>query len=110
MIWKDLNSIDDLNAAISASDNGLVILFKHSTRCSISRMALKMLEMGWDESLAGVEAYYLDLLNHRDVSGAITDQLDIEHQSPQMLVLSGGKVLSVSNHSDINADVVKKHL
>ena len=66
MNWKDLNSIDDLNAAISASDNGLVILFKHSTRCSISRMALKMLEMGWDESLAGVEAYYLDLLNHRD--------------------------------------------
>ncbi len=73
-------------------------------------MALKMLEMGWDESLAGVEAYYLDLLNHRDVSDAIADQLDIEHQSPQILVLSGGKVLSVSNHSDINADLVKKHL
>tara|TARA_B100001564_G_C20611351_1_gene657719 strand:+ start:971 stop:1303 length:333 start_codon:yes stop_codon:yes gene_type:complete len=110
MNWKDLNSIDDLNAAIAASDNGLVVLFKHSTRCSISRMALKMLEMGWDDSLAGVEAYYLDLLNHRDVSSAIADKLNIEHQSPQMLVLSGGKVHSISNHSDINTNEVKKHL
>ena len=110
MNWKDLTSIEELNSAILASNDTLVVLFKHSTRCSISRMALKMLEMGWDESLDGVEAYYLDLLNHRDVSGAIADQLDIEHQSPQILVLSGGKVLSVSNHSDINADVVKKHL
>ena len=73
-------------------------------------MALKMLEMGWDESLEAVEVYYLDLLNHRDVSGSITKQLYTEHQSPQMLVLKGGAVLSVSNHSEINADEVKKHL
>ena len=110
MNWKDLNSIDDLNGAISASENSLVVLFKHSTRCSISRMALKMLEMGWDGELSGVDAYYLDLLNHRDVSTAIAEKLNIEHQSPQMLVLKGGVVLGVSNHSDINADQVKKHL
>tara|TARA_B100000683_G_C12128596_1_gene406615 strand:- start:95 stop:316 length:222 start_codon:yes stop_codon:yes gene_type:complete len=73
-------------------------------------MALKMLEMGWDESLEAVDAYYLDLLNHRDVSGSIAEQLNVEHQSPQMLVLKGGAVLGVTNHSEINADEVKKHL
>ena len=73
-------------------------------------MALKMIEIGWDKSLEAVDAYYLDLLNYRDVSGAITKQLDIEHQSPQMLVLKGGAVLGVSNHSEINVDEVKKHL
>ena len=56
------------------------------------------------------QPYYLDLLNYRDVSGSITKQLDIEHQSPQMLVLKGGVVLGVSNHSEINVDEVKKHL
>ena len=110
MNWKDLTSIEELNSAISASNDTLVILFKHSTRCSISRMALKMIEIGWDKSLEAVDAYYLDLLNYRDVSGAITKQLDIEHQSPQMLVLKGGVVLGVSNHSEINVDEVKKHL
>ena len=73
-------------------------------------MALKMIEIVWDKSLEAVDAYYLDLLNYRDVSGAITKQLDIEHQSPQMLVLKGGAVLGVSNHSEINVDEVKKHL
>ena len=110
MNWKDLTSIEELNSAISTSNDTLVVLFKHSTRCSISRMALKILEMGWDESLASVDAYYLDLLNHRDVSGSIAERFDVEHQSPQMQVLKGGAVLGVSNHSDINADEVKKHL
>ena len=110
MNWKDLTSISDLNDTISSSENGLVVLFKHSTRCSISRMALKMLEMGWDSSLESVDAYYLDLLNHRDVSNSIAEQLSIEHQSPQLLVLHQGKVLGVSNHSDISAEEVKKHL
>ena len=110
MNWKDLTSISDLNDAISSSENGLVVLFKHSTRCSVSRMALKMLEMGWDRILEGVDAYYLDLLNHRDVSNLIAEKLSIEHHSPQLLVLHKGKVLGVSNHSHISAEEVKKHL
>ena len=110
MNWKDLTSIDELNGAIAESSDNLVILFKHSTRCSISRMALKMLEMGWDESLNGVSAYYLDLLNHRDVSNAIAEKLDVIHQSPQMLILKNGTAVSVTNHSDINAEEVKSTL
>jgi bacillithiol system protein YtxJ len=109
MNWKHLTSIVDLDEAISASSDSIVILFKHSTRCSISRMALKMLEMGWDESLSGVSAYHLDLLNHRDISAAIAEKLNVEHQSPQMLVLRGGAVLEFANHSNISSDVVKKH-
>ena len=110
MNWKHLTSINDLDEAISASSESTVVLFKHSTRCSISRMALKILEMGWDESLSEVSAYHLDLLNHRDVSAAIAEKLSIEHQSPQLLVLRAEEVLEVANHSDISADVVKKHI
>lgn len=110
MNWNHLNSIADLDKAIAESDEALVVLFKHSTRCSISRMALKMFEMGWDESLSEVKPYFLDLLNHRDVSAEIASKLNIEHQSPQLLVVSKGEALSVANHSDINADIVKGHL
>jgi len=73
-------------------------------------MAEKMLAMGWDESLDTVEAYHLDLLNHRDVSAAIAEKLNITHQSPQLLVLHKGAVLEVANHSDISAEIVKKHI
>ena len=87
MNWKHLTSIDDLDTAIVSSKNRTVVVFKHSKRCSISRMALKMLESDWDESLAEVDAHFLDLLEHRDISAAIAEKLGVIHQSPQMIVL-----------------------
>ena len=110
MDWKQLTSVEDLENAISASDLGTVVLFKHSTRCSVSRMAIKMFEAGWDDSLKTVSAYYLDLLEYRPVSIAITEKLGIEHQSPQMLVLSKGQVVHHANHNAIDVNSVKNYL
>jgi bacillithiol system protein YtxJ len=108
MNWKHLTSIDDLDTAIVSSENRTVVLFKHSTRCSISRMALKMFESDWDESLAEVDAHFLDLLEHRDISAAIAEELGVSHQSPQMIVLQAGRSVHHSNHSSIDAADVKK--
>jgi bacillithiol system protein YtxJ len=108
MNWKHLTSIDDLDTAIVSSENRTVVLFKHSTRCSISRMALKMFESDWDESLAEVDAHFLDLLEHRDISAAIAEKLGVSHQSPQMIVLQAGRSVHHSNHSSIDAADVKK--
>ena len=108
MNWKHLTSIVDLDTAIASSENGTVVLFKHSTRCSISRMALKMIESDWDDSLEGVEAYFLNLLDHIDISAAISEKLGIEHQSPQMLILQSGTSVFHANHSSINVADVKK--
>ena len=108
MNWKHLTSIDDLNAAIVTSENKTVVLFKHSTRCSISRMALKMFEADWDESLEEVDAHFLDLLEHRDISAAIAEKLGVSHQSPQMIVLQAGRSVHHENHSSIDAADVKK--
>ena len=110
MNWKHLTSLADLDKAISASDLGTVVLFKHSTRCSVSRMALKMFEQGWDESLSNVSAYYLDLLENRPVSASIAEKLHIEHQSPQMLILQHGQVVHHSNHHSIDVNTVKNYL
>jgi bacillithiol system protein YtxJ len=108
MNWKHLTSIDDLDTAIVSSENRTVVLFKHSTRCSISRMALKMFESDWDESLAEVDAHFLDLLEHRDISAAIAEKLGVSHQSPQMIVLQAGRSIHHANHSSIDAADVKK--
>ena len=110
MNWKHLTSLADLDKAISASDLGTVVLFKHSTRCSVSRMALKMFEQGWDDSLNDVSAYYLDLLENRPVSAAIGEKLKIEHQSPQMLILKNGHVVHHANHQAIDVNTVKNYL
>ncbi|PCJ81273.1 MAG: thioredoxin family protein [Bacteroidetes bacterium] len=110
MDWKQLTSVEDLDRAIIASENVTVVLFKHSTRCSISRMALKMFESAWDETYNDVEAYFLDLLQHRDVSNAIADRFNVRHESPQMLILQGGKATFHASHHSIDVNHIKNYL
>lgn len=99
MNWKELKSIDDLTAAIEASNERPVALFKHSTRCSVSFMAKKTVERFWE---LDIDAYFLDLLAHRDVSNKIAELLGVMHQSPQMILVKNGKAVYDGSHSNID--------
>ncbi len=86
-----------------------VAIFKHSTRCSISRMALKQFENEFDLE-GSVTPYYLDLLNHRDISNEIATRFQVYHQSPQLLLIKEGKSIYDASHSDIDAVELKERL
>ncbi len=86
-----------------------LVVFKHSTRCSVSRMALKLTEQRWDLP-SDVQPFLLDLLNFREVSQAIATDLRVEHQSPQLILVSGGKALYHANHSAIDPEELKAYL
>lgn len=107
MNWTPLTSIDQLNE-IAASEKPAAI-FKHSTRCSISRMALKQFENEFD-SEAVVTPYYLDLLEHRDISNEIAAKFGVYHQSPQLIVIKNGKAVYDASHSDIDAETLKSKI
>jgi len=101
MKWIELNSLSDLETVLTASHENPVAIFKHSTRCSVSFMAKKTVERFWD---LDIDAYYLDLIAHRDVSNAIAQKLSIEHQSPQMILIKEGKAIYNASHSSIDVD------
>lgn len=103
MKWKELNNINDLENALKASHEQPVALFKHSTRCSVSLMAKKSVERFWD---LDIDAYYLDLIAHRDVSNSIAEQLEIHHQSPQMILVKNGKAIYDASHGSIDVDAM----
>ena len=115
MLWHKLTDISQLQDIIELtkqqSTNRLtVLIFKHSTRCSISSMALNRLETKWIDN-EKIPAYYLDLLNHRDISNEIANLFSIEHASPQALLIQNGRCIYHASHTDISAadilDVVK---
>jgi bacillithiol system protein YtxJ len=111
MNWIELNSEAKLAEAKAASKNGLVILFKHSTTCSISNAALNRLERNWkEEELEGTKAYYLDLLSHRNISREIADLFNVEHQSPQVLILQNEKSVYDRSHFDIDYSSIQKEI
>ena len=101
--WIDLISSDQLKTAINNSDKQTIILFKHSTRCSISSMAKSRFENNWNTENKSSDIYYLDLLAHRDISNEIENITGIEHQSPQVIVIKNQKVIYQATHSTINA-------
>lgn len=101
MYWNALESMEDWTAALKASHQGPVVVFKHSTRCSISRVALKLTQQRW-ELPANVKPFLLDLLNYREVSDAIAMNLETEHQSPQLILIRDGKALQHASHSNID--------
>ena len=102
MDWKTITTLQDLDKALEFSFNKPVLLFKHSTRCSISATALNRLERGWgSEASTTLQAYFLDLITHRDVSNAIADKLGITHESPQALVVVDGQCVFDASHLGI---------
>ncbi|QYJ68034.1 bacillithiol system redox-active protein YtxJ [Flavobacterium litorale] len=106
--WYELTNVQQLDTIVAESETMPVLVFKHSTRCSISRMALKGFEREYAINEDDAKAYFLDLLAHRDVSNAIAQRFGIMHQSPQILLIKNGKVVLHRSHSDINAAVVKE--
>lgn len=102
MNWIPLESIDQLEAIKQAS--GHSILFKHSTRCSISLMAKRKFEFEWDALPPETSLYFLDLIKNRNISNAIADMFKVHHESPQLLLIKDGECIYETSHSDISAE------
>jgi bacillithiol system protein YtxJ len=106
--WNILSDLGELNEIINLSHDKPVVIFKHSTRCSVSRMALKQFENEFDFQ-DKVTPYFLDLIEFRDVSNEIANRFDVVHQSPQIILIKDGKAIYNASHSDIDANDLKEN-
>lgn len=106
--WIPLTDLGQLTEIIETSEEKPVVIFKHSTRCSISRMALKQFENEFDLTLDQFTIYFLDLLAYRDISNAISLRFNVVHQSPQLLLIKNGESVYHVSHSDIDAADLKR--
>ncbi|REJ81300.1 MAG: bacillithiol system redox-active protein YtxJ [Bacteroidetes bacterium] len=109
MNWTNITSLESLKDALETSWIKPVLLFKHSTRCSISTAALSKLERNWQNS-TGVEAFFIDLLAHRDVSNEIERVTGLKHESPQAIIVHKGEVLYHATHNGILFQEIRESL
>jgi bacillithiol system protein YtxJ len=99
--WLPLNSVDQLDRIAAQSKTKTQLIFKHSTRCGISRMVMNQFVSAYDTD-ANADLYYLDLLSYRDVSNETGYKFQVMHQSPQLLVIKNGVVVAHASHGGIN--------
>lgn len=105
MNWNHLTSVEEVNKLDEESQHHPLLIYKHSTRCSICTAAIARIERKFTESDAGkLKPFYIDVLKSRDVSNLIAEKYGVEHQSPQALVIHKGKCVMVLNHMEINYD------
>ena len=107
--WIPLQFMGQLDEIVALSNERPAVIFKHSTRCSISRFALKQFEKQFDLNDVA-DAYFLDLLAHRDISNEIATRFNVFHQSPQLLLIKNGKSVYDVSHDAIDASVLKSKL
>ena len=105
-LWKKIESQKDLDAAIEKSSQQKVLIFKHSTRCFISKTVLRSFEKQMQESDKNFGYYFLDLLACRSISNEIESRFDVVHQSPQLIVLENGKAIYNASHQNIDLDKI----
>jgi hypothetical protein len=127
MRWKELATAEQFSRLLQESHNFPVVIFKHSTRCATSSVAMSRVERDHQElenfpkvsnfwkvhhndDIGEIDFYYLDVLVNRDLSRHIAEYLGITHQSPQLLMIKNGKCVYHASHLFISLDAAVKHL
>ncbi|HLU87099.1 bacillithiol system redox-active protein YtxJ [Gelidibacter japonicus] len=100
--WINLNSMEQLDGIVEKSKTKPQFIFKHSTRCGISRMVISRFKNDYQISGNEADLYYLDLLDYRAISNAIADRFQVMHQSPQLVIIKNGVAVAHESHSGIN--------
>lgn len=108
MKWSELKSVNQIDQIRQESKENSILIFKYSSRCSLSRMALDRLERNWHETeMTGVKPYFLDLITYRDISNRIADEFDVEHESPQVLIIENERSVYDQSHMAIDYQAIK---
>lgn len=108
MNWINLNNIQQLADIKELSKTRPQVIFKHSTRCSISTMAKNRLER--NEQPESGDFYFLDLLKHRSISDQIAEDFAVAHQSPQILLIKNRECVYEESHSGIQMDEIAEQM
>ncbi|MDP3393613.1 bacillithiol system redox-active protein YtxJ [Sediminibacterium sp.] len=108
MNWIPLTELDQLDNISKKSFEAPQVIFKHSTRCSISSMALNRLERETPPS--NIDFYYLDLIKFRTISGLIAERFNVYHESPQILVIKNGECIYDESHQGINMNEIAEQV
>jgi len=109
MQWTKLTDLHQLDDISKESTQKAILIFKHSTQCSTSRAILDRLERHWKEDeMTSVKPYFLDLIRYRQISNTIAEKFNVEHESPQVLIVQSDKTIYHQSHMGINYTAIKE--
>ncbi len=101
----ELSTVEGLDELLA--DGAAVLLFKHSTACPISARAHRELIAWLEQADARPLVARVLVIEDRPVSNAIADRLAVVHQSPQAILVEGGRVTWSASHHGIDVASIR---
>lgn len=102
----ELHEEEDLGPLFERSQQEPVVLFKHSTQCSRSDAAYQELKAFLSRH-PEVPCGMVLVIEDREVSDALEEQVGIQHESPQAIVISRGLPVWHANHFKVTASALE---
>ncbi len=112
MNWTHLTDVNQLDDIDALSKNQPILIFKHSTRCSVSDIAYSRM-YNPKSTLSGLHelpAFYLDLFQFRSLSNLVSEKYKVFHESPQILLIKDGECFFDCSHLDIDQIIILEQL
>lgn len=108
--WIPLISAEQLDTLISKSGKRPQLIFKNSTTCGISSMALRSFEAQYDLNSEQADLYMFHIQHNRPLSNEIAQRFQVRHESPQLLIIKNGSVVKDASHGAIAEVSIEKYL
>ncbi len=100
-----LDHKDQWQEILALSQETPIFIFKHSSRCGISSVVLSRFEK--QISKRDDSYYQLHIQAQRDLSNWLAEELNIRHESPQLIVIKNAKVIAYDSHYAL-LDIIPK--
>ncbi len=101
-----LHSIEDLNQALEESKQRPILIFKHSATCPISSRALREFHKYLETADVTVTYNLITVQTDRPVSNEVAARLEVQHETPQAIIVKNGKSIWDASHFSINASAI----
>ena len=108
--WFTIKSKEQFQELDRLSKDKLMVIFKHSTMCPISSMALKRFQKEADFDTEQVDLFFVNVIDQQAIADAIGEYYGVVHQSPQLLIIKDGEAVYHSSHSAVVPSAVNRFL
>lgn len=109
-IWEMISDSSQVEPIIEASKEKPQLIYKHSHRCSVCFVAKGGLEQAAEEIQDFADMHFLNVVNNRETSNYIASELEVRHESPQVILIDNGEAVWHASHGSINKDAILDHL
>jgi bacillithiol system protein YtxJ len=105
-----IDTIEGWQKVKAQSTEQPVLIYKHSVMCGNCHVAHDNIRDALDAGILNEPVYIVDTLEATEISDTISEELDIPHGSPQVIVMKDRQAIYAANSNSINPEEIAERL